>query len=406
MKLHKSLLTWSLLAAITAFAISACGGDLDPANAPTQIVLAPTATPSGDAPEPTHTPVVTPTRPLPLPTYPDGILEVHGANGWLNSEPFTIAEQTASGKVVLVDFWTYTCVNCIRTLPFLREWHAKYSDNGLVILGVHTPEFEFEEDYNNVRDSLIREGIEWPIVQDNDYETWNSFGNRYWPAKYLIGIDGQLRYRHFGEGAYVEAEHAIRDALTEAGWDVSDIPLGTIDRSPRDPAANRVTRELYGGYQRNYSQSGLYAGQAQYYIEPDSTREYLDDGNYTPQQWYLQGLWTNGPESIMHARSTNNLEDHIAFQFVGRSANVVVNPEGTEPYDVYVEIDDRPLKPEEAGMDILFDDEGRSYFRVTEPRLYAFLETPEFGEHIVKLASNSDDFAIFAFTFGINEGGI
>jgi thiol-disulfide isomerase/thioredoxin len=406
MKPHKSLLTWSLLAAITAFAIAACGGDLDPANAPTQIVVAPTATQSADSPEPTHTPVVSPTNPLPLPTYPDGVLEVYGGNGWLNSDPFTIAEQTADGKVVLVDFWTYTCVNCIRTFPFLKEWHAKYADNGLVILGVHTPEFEFEEDYNNVLDSLLREDIQWPIVQDNDYETWNSFGNRYWPAKYLIGIDGQLRYRHFGEGAYVEAEHAIRDALTEAGWDVSDIPIGTIDRSPRDPVANRITRELYGGYQRNYTQSGLYAGQEQYYIEPDSTREYLDDGNYTPQQWYLQGLWTNGPESIMHARSTDNLEDHIAFQFVGRSANVVVNPEGTEPYDVFVEIDGRPLKPEEAGMDIMFDDEGRSYFRVTEPRLYAFLETPEFGEHIVKLTSNSDDFAIFAFTFGINEGGI
>ena len=108
----------------------------------------------------------------------------------------------------------------------------------------------------------------------------------------------------------------------------------------------------------------------------------------------------------MHARSTDNLEDHIAFQFVGRSANVVVIPEGTESYDVYVEIDDRPLKPEEAGMDIMFDDDGRSYFSVNEPRLYAFLETPEFGEHIVKLASDSDDFAIFAFTFGINEGGI
>jgi len=361
---------------------------------------------AANAPAPTHTPVVSPTHPPPLPTYPEGVLEIHGGNGWLNSEAFKIADKTAENKVVLVDFWTYTCVNCIRTLPFLREWHAKYADNGLVILGVHTPEFEFEEDYNNVQDALLREDIGWPIILDNEYETWNSFGNRYWPAKYLIGIDGQLTYRHFGEGSYVETEHAIRDALTEAGWDVTNIPIGSIDSSDRDPVANRVTRELYGGYERNYTQSGLYAGQEQYYIEPDSTREYLDTENYTPQQWYLHGLWTNGPESITHARSTDNLEDHIAFEFVGRSANVVVNPEGTEPFEVFVEIDGRPLKPEEAGIDVEFDDQGRSYFSVDEPRLYGFLEVPEFGEHIVKLASDSDDFAIFAFTFGVYEGGI
>jgi hypothetical protein len=276
----------------------------------------------------------------------------------------------------------------------------------LVILGVHTPEFEFEERSENVESAIAREGIEWAVVLDNEFETWRSFDNQYWPAKYLIGIDGQLTYRHFGEGSYVKTENAIREALTEAGWDVSGIPIGSTNSSGRDPVADRVTRELYCGYERNYTQSGLYAGQEQYYIEPDSTSKYVDDENYTPQQWYLQGSWTNGPESIIHARSTDNLEDHIAFQFVGRSANVVVNPLGTEPFDVYVEIDGRPLKADEAGMDIMFSEDGRSYFTVTEPRLYAFLETPEFGEHIVKLASDSDNFTIFAFTFGINEGGI
>ena len=330
----------------------------------------------------------------------------YGIDSWLNSEPFTIAEKLADNHVVLVDFWTYTCVNCIRTLPFLREWQAKYADRGLVILGVHTPEFEFEKDYDNVKDAIEREGIEWAVALDNDFDTWNSFRNRFWPAKYLIGIDGKLTYQHFGEGAYVEAEQAIRDTLTEAGWDVSDIPIGSTNDSNRDPLATRMTRELYGGYERNYTSRGVYAGQEDYYIAPDGTREYVDVGDYTPQQFYLQGLWTNGPESIIHARETNNLEDHLAFRFVGRSANVVINSAGSEPFDVYVEIDQRPLMPEEAGVDIMFDDQGRSYFTVDEPRLYAFLEVPVFGEHIVKLASNSDNFAIFAFTFGINDGGI
>ncbi|MBT3555012.1 MAG: redoxin family protein [Chloroflexi bacterium] len=406
MKYYKTLLIWSAVAAIIAMAAVACGENLDPANSPTQVAPRPTLTTTTDTPSATLSLAPTATHLLPLPTYQDGVLEVHGGNEWLNSEGLKIADQTTDNKVVLVDFWTYTCVNCIRTLPFLKEWHAKYADNGLVILGVHTPEFEFEERIDNVQAAIAREGIGWPVVLDNEYDTWRSFGNRYWPAKYLIGIDGQLTYRHFGEGSYVETEHAIREALTEAGWDVSDIPIGNVNSVDRDPVADRVTRELYAGYERNYTQSGLYAGQDQYYIEPDSTREYVDDENYTSQQWYLQGLWTNGPESITHARSTSNLDDYIAFQFVGRSANVVVTLSGTEPYDVYIEIDGRPLKADEAGIDVIFGEDGRSYFTVTEPRLYAFLETPRFGEHIVKLASDSDDFAIFAFTFGANESGI
>jgi len=395
----------------------ACGSSDPPASTtdsaaapPTaDIVAEPSHAPdSSESAQPTSTsgPAPTPTAGPPLPTYPEGVLEVYGIDAWLNSEPFTIAEKLAQNKVVLVDFWTYTCVNCLRTLPFLREWHAKYADRGLVILGVHTPEFEFEKDYDNVKAATVREGIEWPVALDNDYEIWDSFRNRFWPAKYLIGVDGQLTYRHFGEGAYVEVEQAIRDTLAAAGYNVSDIPIGSIDSADRDPLANQVTRELYGGYERNYTTQGIYAGQEQYYIKPDSTREYVDTGAYTPQQFYLQGLWTNGPESIIHARETKNLEDHLAFEFVGRSANVVIDPAGPEPFDVYVELDDRPLKPEEAGIDILFDDQGRSYFTVEEAKLYAFLEVPEFGKYIVKLSSNSDNFAIFAFTFGINDGGI
>ena len=415
MKIRKHVLPWLTPSLLVAVAAVACGGSDSPAANPTDvppptgIAVQPTQAPgTSETVKPASAPVPTPvpfSRP-PLPTYPKGVLELYGIDSWINSEPFTIEDKLAENHVVLVDFWTYTCVNCIRTLPFLREWYAKYADRGLVILGVHTPEFDFEKDYDNVTEAIAREGIKWPVALDNDYETWDSFRNRFWPAKYLIGIDGQLTYRHFGEGAYIEIELAIRDTLTEAGWDVSDIPIGSVDSAKRDPLATRMTRELYGGYERNYTAQGIYAGQEQYYIAPDSTREYVDTATYTPQQFYLHGLWTNGPESIIHARETDNLEDHLAFQFVGRSANVVISPTGPEPFDVYVEIDDRPLKPEEAGIDILFDDQGRSYFTVDEAKLYAFLEVPEFGEYIVKLASNSDNFAIFAFTFGINDGGI
>jgi thiol-disulfide isomerase/thioredoxin len=408
MNLQKYSIAFFALAAFVALATIACGGETSPTSTPTQISVEARQTQIASTPQPTNTPavvIVTPT-PIPLPIYGDGILEVHDASGWLNSDEFKITEKTAENQVVLVDFWTYTCVNCLRTLPFLKEWQAKYSDRGLVILGVHTPEFEFEKEIQNVREAIQREGIEWPVVLDNDFGTWNSFSNRFWPAKYLIGVGGQLRYQHFGEGAYVEVEQEIRDALTEAGHDISDIPIGTINDADRDPVANSVTRKLYGGYERNYNQNGIYAGQEDYYIEPDATRLYTDIATYTPQQWFIQGLWTNGPESIIHARETANLEDHIAFYFAGRSANVVLSPSKTESFNVYIELDDRPLTSDEAGLDIEFDDEGRSYIKVDEPRLYAIIETPEFGEHIVKLSSNSDDFAIFAFTFGINESGI
>ena len=331
--------------------------------------------------------------------------EVEGLGVWHNSEPFTIADQLERGNVVLVDFWTYTCINCIRTMPFLRDWHEKYSDSGLVILGVHSPEFDFEHDPGNVAAAIERLGIEWPIAQDNDFATWRAFGNQFWPAKYLISASGQVIYSHFGEGAYAQTEGSIRDALTAAGWDVSEIPIGTTAEPERDPFAEGQTRELYGGYARNYTQNGIYAAQVEYYEGADEERLYTDIDTAaeerTHQQWYLQGLWRNEREAIVHARATAMLEDYLALVFRARSVNVVLSPPRDEPFEVVVELDGRPLLPAEAGADIVFDDEGRSLLRVDEARHYAIVELPEWGEHDLKLSSNSDNFAIFAFTFGI-----
>ena len=332
------------------------------------------------------------------------MLEVQGIADWINSEPLTISDLTAEGNVVLVDFWTYTCVNCLRTLPFLRDWHAKYADRGLVILGVHSPEFEFEKVPENVRKAVADEGVGWAVALDNDFATWNAFGNRYWPAKYLIDTSGKVIYSHFGEGEYAETEQEIRDALEAAGHDVSDIDAGTVDNRDRDSGATRVTREIYGGYGRSYG-GGLYAGNEQYYIAPDRTLEYMDDGNYVNDRYYLEGMWTNAEQAIIHARGTENLEDHIALRIQARSANVVVEPQGPEPFDVFVFLDGNPLTAEEAGDDVMFDDQGRSYITVDEPRMYRIVEQPEFAERVLKLASNSDNFAMFAFTFGVYEEG-
>ncbi len=331
--------------------------------------------------------------------------DVVGIAHWINSEPLSIQQTLNENKVVLVDFWTYTCVNCIRTLPFLQQWHEKYSDNGLVILGVHSPEFEFEKVLKNVEEASEQEGVVWPVAMDNDMRTWQAFGNRFWPAKYLLTPTGGVEYTHFGEGEYVETEQEIRKALTAAGWDISGIPVGTVNNIERDPVANSITREIYGGYERSYHSQGLYAGDEEYYVDPDATVEYVDDGEYLPQQFFLNGLWTNAAEAVIHARETEDLTDYIAVLMQARSANVVIEPQRPVEFRVYATLDDKPLTVDEAGTDIMFDGDGGSYFLVDEARMYRVVEQPEFKERLLKLSSTSDAFAVFAYTFGIYDDG-
>ena len=331
-----------------------------------------------------------------------------GIHHWINSDELSMEE--LRGQVVLIDFWTYTCVNCIRTLPYLKEWHAKYADKGLTIVGVHTPEFEFEKVTENVVNSVGEYGLGWAIAQDNDFRTWRAYSNRYWPAKYLVDQHGTIRYRHFGEGKYTETEDWIRDLLEETGADLSDVEVSADDGPARDPRASasdpeeRQTREIYAGFQRNISSRGLYVFHDQYYEGPNRTLSYSDPGDHQNQFMYLQGLWTNGLESIRHARETESYEDYIVLKFAATTVNAVIDPEGDSAFDVQVTIDGRPLSPEEAGPDVVVA-EGRSFFTVTEPRMYEVVSLPEFAIHELNLSSNSDDFALFAFTFGSYDRG-
>ena len=212
------------------------------APAAAEAVTSPTPTDSPAQPAPTAPPVptATPTPPTPTP-IPAEILrtgdeplapELRNTGAWINSDPFTL--ESRRGEVVLLDFWTYTCINCQRTLPYMKSWHEKYGEAGLVVLGVHTPEFEFEELLENVQEAVDEFGLLYPIVQDNDYGTWRAFSNRYWPAKYLIDKDGYIRYTHFGEGRYEQTEQWIRALLEEAGAELSEIsnetvPVTTLD---------------------------------------------------------------------------------------------------------------------------------------------------------------------------------
>ena len=354
--------------------------------------------------------------PEPTTQVADGDLapELAGITAWLNSDPLTI--QGLRGSVVLVDFWTYTCVNCIRTFPYLRDWHAKYADAGLTILGVHTPEFEFEKKVENVRNAAAEHSIVWPIAQDNDYGTFSAFENRYWPAKFLIDKDGVVRYTHFGEGAYAETEEMIRKLLLEAGNDLCNIsdslPEDQVYDASFAPGLNRQTRELYAGTGRGRNDvffgGGGYVFNKNFYQETEVTQLYEDLGEYRNDLIYLQGSWFNGPESLRHGQETEDFEDYMLIRFSSLSVNAVIRPNEANPvpYKVLVTLDGQHLTDENKGQDVVIEGDGRSFMVIDEPRLYAIVEAPSFGTYDLKLSSNSPDFDLFAFTFGVYESGI
>jgi thiol-disulfide isomerase/thioredoxin len=354
--------------------------------------------------------------------------ELRGIDGWINSEPLTLAE--LRGKVVLIDFWTYTCVNCIRTFPYLREWHEKYTDYGLVIIGVHTPEFEFEKNRQNVVEAARTHGLEYPIAQDNNYATWNAYFNTAWPAKYLIDQNGDVRYLHLGEGAYAETEQVMRELLGETGVSLEDIdanlgPEPQFDQEAfaADPA-QRLTRELYAGYERNHTlpssafatlvgTTPSYIMHEEYYQQKDADIFYQDPGEHFNHFIYLQGMWHNGPQSLTHARGTEDYEDYIAIKFYATSVNAVMS-QGQQPCrgarpcaptEVRITLDGRPLTPSQAGEDVKFDSQGNSYVLVDQSRMYRLVELPEFSSHDLKLSTNSANFSLFTFTFGAYAEG-
>ena len=376
-----------------------------PANTATSVPTksAPTAESQASA----HASIVTPATGSEM-TVP----EIRGIASWINTEPITFEEQR--GKVVLVDFWTYTCVNCIRTLPYIKAWHEKYADKGLVIVGVHTPEFDFEKDRDNVIEASEGFGLEYPIAQDNDFGTWRAFNNRYWPAKYLVDKDGLIRYTHFGEGAYEETELWIRGLLEEAGADLSDISASTL-AEPEHAADLRamdretgLTREIYAGFERNYSallSSAPYVLHEEYYEEEDAEIFYSDPGEYRNHFLYLQGLWRNEAERLVHARETESYEDYLALKFNATSVNAVMSPVNGGEYQVRVILNDEPISPEAAGTDVMFDPDGNAYIVVDSARMYHIVNLPKYESHELKLSSNSPEFSLFAYTFGAYDGG-
>ena len=366
------------------------------------------ANPPAITPEPEVEPTEPPAREIaegPLAADPVGIY------AWINSEPLTLEQ--LRGKVVLVDFWTYTCVNCIRTFPYLKLWHSRYADDGLVILGIHTPEFEFEKNYWNVLEATEENGIAWPVAQDNDFATWDAYENRFWPAKYLIDQDGVIRYTHFGEGKYAETEEEIRKLLAEAGADLSD-DLELPDDQVLDPGylgtiGAQVTPELYAGYQRNVNSlmSGFrpYVNQLPFYENVGGVTNFEAPRELEPHLIYYHGSWQVGFENTKHARTTTDYEDYLLVSFSAKSVNAVMISFSEEPYRVRVTMDGEYLTEENKGLDVQIAEDGESYLVVDQPRLYEIINNPEYTQdRVLRLSSNSPDFEIFAFTFGVYQG--
>ncbi|MBI3559809.1 cytochrome c biogenesis protein DipZ, partial [Candidatus Gottesmanbacteria bacterium] len=227
---------------------------------------------------------------------------------WFNSQSLTVA--SLRGKVVLVDFWTYTCINCIRTLPYLKSWYAKYKDKGLVIIGVHTPEFEFEKNPDNVAKAIKDFGLEYPVMQDNDYATWNAYNNRYWPAKYLIDKDGRIRYTHFGEGNYDETEKKIQELLEEAGSTVQNVSIS----NPTYQVQTR-TPETYLGYRR---MDGLASPER---VRVSEVSLYTAPVNLDRNSFALSGQWMIGDEYASPGQGAS-----LIYRFDAKAVFLVMRP--------------------------------------------------------------------------------
>lgn len=295
---------------------------------------------------------------------------------WFNTKPLTMS--ALRGKVVLVDFWTYTCINCIRTLPYIKSWHEKYKDKGLVIVGVHTPEFEFEKNPDNVEKALKNFGITYPVMQDNEYKTWRAYTNRYWPAKYMVDKNGKIRYTHFGEGDYDETEAMIQKLLADAGMVVDDkIANPTYQVQARTP-------ETYLGYER---MAGLVSPEK---VVPNTAMAFSLPKIMDNKTFAFSGTWTIGPEHAMPRKGAT-----LLYRFDAGEVFLVMRPKaGNLTATIRITMDRK--SPEEfAGEDVQ-----NGVITVGSDRLYKLIKLPVAGPGVMKLEFLDDNVELYAFTFG------
>jgi cytochrome c biogenesis protein CcdA/thiol-disulfide isomerase/thioredoxin len=332
-----------------------------------------------------------PTQPAPkvgepMPVEGD-VPSLDGASQWLNSPPLTAP--SLRGKVVLVDFWTYSCINCIRSLPYVRGWADKYKDHGLVVIGVHAPEFAFEKDPHNVINAVKDLGVTYPVALDNNYVIWKSFGNEYWPAHYFIDAHGHIRHHHFGEGAYTESEDVIRQLLTEAGQ--TNLPDGYVQPNAQGAEAaassgDGKSPETYVGYARaeNFS-----SGQ----LAHDSSATYHAPQALQSNHWAFDGHWTVGEENAR----LDSAGGRIVYRFHGRDLHLVLGPSANgQPVRFRILIDGKA-----PGADHGADTDADGNGTVSVQRLYQLVRQANGnGEHTFDITFLDPGVQAYAFTFG------
>jgi len=304
--------------------------------------------------------------------------EITGINDWINSQPLKIAD--LKGKVVLIDFWTYSCINCVRTLPYITSWNAKYRDKGLVIIGVHAPEFGFEKKLENVRNATEKFGITYPVALDNNLITWGNFQNKYWPAHYLIDQNGNVVYTHFGEGHYAETEHNIRALLGIAG------DVGADNLTVGSPTTTAQTQETYLGYARakNFAHEGA--------IARDASVTYNFPKDVPHNMWALDGDWALALENITSQKAGASLR----LNFTARKVFLVLGTRDGNPIDVHITLNGVPVE-KFGGVDV---DKNTSTLKVDHEMLYELIDQSQSANGLLQIKADQPGLQAYAFTFG------
>ena len=319
--------------------------------------------------------------------------ELNGYLTWLNSTPLRLAD--LRGKVVLLDFFEYSCVNCIRTFPYIQEWKKRYADDGLVVIGIHTPQYGFSMDPQNVFAGVKRLALAFPIAVDSDSRIAEAYNNRFSPRIFLIDKDGRIRFDHTGEGAYAETELSIQKLLHEI--DAAKhfpAPMGSVrDIDKPGAVCYPITPELYLGHTRG--QLGNVSSNATaLFAIPDK----CDEGRV-----YASGSWANQSEYLRHTRDTDEPQDFIALRYRATEVNVVMKPEDVYWLRVFVRQDGDWLKKEIAGGDINYDEQGRSYVEAKSPRMYNLIGRQPYGMYDLQLVVQSRGLSVYSFSFGTCE---
>lgn len=315
---------------------------------------------------------------------------------WLNSPPLTLRQ--FRGSIVLLDFWDFTCVNCLRTLPYVTAWHRRYRPYGVHVLGIHAPEFYFSRAPEVVERALSELGIDYPVMLDNDYAVWKQFANRYWPTKYLIDGEGYMRYAHFGEGAYTETEEAIQELLHEQNPQLALPPTLPLFRALDELGAlgfcPQPSPEIYLGHRR-----GRLAN-ADGFKEDDLHRYDLGAGPQadTPE---LSGLWNSLPDCLTVGSRDKSDPSRLCLLYSAAEVNLVLCPSLSQPQGrIDVSENGAPLRAEVRGADIHLDANGQTFLLVDRPRMYRVVNRSHFETALLELRSFTTGLQLFAFTFG------